>query len=106
MIGRRELRQDFGAVLLVGNAVDGIREGAIVIVRAQPRFEGPFRPVVRYVAENGVLPVTLNHISILKAILGRIVQIRWTRGLAVERNRIRNDEAIVGVREYAQLPVP
>src|SRR3984957_18273680 len=99
MIRCRKLRPDFGAVLLVGYAVDGIREGAIVVVRSPPRFEGPLRPVVRYVAENGVLPVALNHIGILKAVLSRIVEVRRIRGIAVKRNRIRKDGRIIGLRE-------
>jgi hypothetical protein len=43
--------------------------------------------------------VTLNHIGILNAILGRIVEIRWIRGIAVERDRVRKDGRIIGLRE-------
>src|SRR5882757_2325278 len=89
MIRGRELRQDFGAVLLVGDAVDRIGEGAIVIVRAQSRFEGPLGPVIRDVAKNSVLPVTLNHIGVLNAILSRIGQVLRTGGVAGERNSVR-----------------
>src|ERR1700730_11500990 len=105
MIRSRKLRQDFGAVLLVGNAVDGILEGAIVIVRAHPRFEGPLRPVIRYVAENGLLPSTLNYVRILNSIRSRIGEVRRIRGAAGERNGVRENARFIGLREHTDQPI-